>query len=250
MIDILKANISLSANSPFNGRVATIIPVEANGVDAWVQQFNAAYKLWKTIGNDQMTLGLWYSRIPTLFEYNQFSSPVFHALVKRTLQQPALPHERNISILSHANARVLKLLGVRYAILPQDVSPLGPRRAVQNVDGQQWGLFELPDVNLATYSPTSIEVRGRPRRRRLISWRTMVSTSRNLRWCARRSAAPSCRSNPLRLQCRAETSTWWPAAPAARFLSCRWSSVIALKWLTGTPDRAARRRRLLGSMAS
>ena len=160
MIDILKANISLSADSRFNGRVATIIPVEANGVDAWVQQFNAAYKLWRTIGNDQMTLGLWYSRIPTLFEYNQFSSPVFHALVKRTLQQPALPHERNISILSHANARVLKLLGVRYAILPQDVSPLGPRRAVENVDGQQWGLFELPDVNLATYSPTSIEVRG------------------------------------------------------------------------------------------
>ena len=107
-----------------------------------------------------MTLGLWYSRIPTLFEYNQFSSPVFHALIKRTLQQPALPHERNITILSHANARVLKLLGVRYTILPQEVSPLGPRRAAKNVDGQQWGLFELPDVNLATYSPTSIEVRG------------------------------------------------------------------------------------------
>ncbi len=129
-------------------------------MDAWVQQFTAAYKLWRTIGNDHMTLGLWYSRIPTLFEYNQFSSPVFHALIKRTLQRPALPHERNITILSHANARVLKLLGVRYAILPQDDSPLGPRRAAQNVDGQQWGLFELSDVNLATYSPTSIEVRG------------------------------------------------------------------------------------------
>lgn len=160
IIDILKANISLSPDSRFNGRVATIIPVEENGVDAWVQQFNVAYKLWRTLGNDHMTLGLWYSRIPTLFEYNQFTSPVFHALIKRTLQQPALPHARNITVLSHANARVLKLLGVRYAILPQDVSPLGPRRAAQNVDGRQWGLFELPDANLATYSPTSIEVRG------------------------------------------------------------------------------------------
>ena len=160
IIDILKANISLAADFRFNGRVATIIPVEANGVDAWVQQFTAAYKLWQTTGNDHMTLGLWYSRIPTLFEYNQFSSPIFHALIKRTLQQPALPHERNITILSYANARVLKLLGVRYTILPQDVSPLGPRRAAENVDGQQWGLFELPDVNLATYSPTSIAVRG------------------------------------------------------------------------------------------
>jgi hypothetical protein len=160
MVDMLKANIALFPGSRFNGRVATIIPVEANGVDAWVQQYTVAYKLWETIGNDHMTLGLWYSRIPTLFEYNQFSSPVFHALVKRTLQQPALPHQRNITILSHANARVLKLLGVRYAIMPQEDSPLGQRRAIENVAGQQWGLFELPDVNLATYSPTSIEVRS------------------------------------------------------------------------------------------
>jgi hypothetical protein len=160
MVDMLKANIALFPGSRFNGRVATIIPVEANGVDAWVQQYTAAYKLWETSGNDHMTLGLWYSRIPTLFEYNQFSSPVFHALVKRTLQQPALPHQRNITILSHANARVLKLLGVRYAIMPQDDSPLGQRRAAETVAGQQWGLFELPDVNLATYSPTSVEVRG------------------------------------------------------------------------------------------
>jgi hypothetical protein len=160
MVDMLKANIALFPGSRFNGRVATIIPVEANGVDAWVQQNTAAYKLWETIGNDHMTLGLWYSRIPTLFEYNQFSSPVFHALVKRTLQQPVLPHQRNITILSHANARVLKLLGVRYAILPQEDSPLGQRRASETVAGQPWGLFELPDANLATYSPTSVEVRG------------------------------------------------------------------------------------------
>jgi hypothetical protein len=160
MVDMLKANIALFPGSRFNGRVATIIPVEANGVDAWVQQYTAAYRLWETIGNDHMTLGLWYSRIPTLFEYNQFSSPVFHALVKRTLQQPALPHQRNITILSHANARVLKLLGVRYAIMPREDSPLGPRRATETVAGHPWGLFELPDANLATYSPTSIEVRG------------------------------------------------------------------------------------------
>jgi hypothetical protein len=160
MVDVLKANIALFPGSRFNGRVATIIPVEANGEDAWVQQVGAAYKLWRATGNDHMTLGLWYSRIPTLFEYNQFLSPVFHALVKRTLQQPALPHQRNITILSHANIRVLKLLGVRYAILPQEDSPLGRPRATENVAGQPWGLFELPDANLATYSPTSVEVRG------------------------------------------------------------------------------------------
>jgi hypothetical protein len=160
MVDILKSNVALVPGSSFNGRVATIIPVDANGAEpVWQQQLHASLKVWRTIGNDQMSIGLWYYRIPTLFEYNQFLSPVFHALVKRTLQRPVLPHVRNIEIFSHANARVLRLLGVRYVILPQEESPIGVRRATEEIAGQRWGLFELPAPNLATYSPTSVEIR-------------------------------------------------------------------------------------------
>ena len=50
-----------------------------------------------------MSVGLWYYRMPTLFEYNQFLSPIFHALIKRALQRPPIAHQRNITILTYPN---------------------------------------------------------------------------------------------------------------------------------------------------
>jgi hypothetical protein len=161
MVDVLRADIALARSSPFRGRVATIIPVDPSSVDdPWLQQFNIGQKVWRATGNDQMSIGLWYYRIPTLFVYNQALSPVFHALIKRTLQRPALAHTRNIEIYTHADARMLKLFGVRYVILPQDKSAIGELRKVEEIDGQSWGLFELSEPNLGTYSPTSVEVRS------------------------------------------------------------------------------------------
>jgi hypothetical protein len=159
IVDRLRADIALFPGAPFNGRVATIIPVDPAGRDPWVQQNTVAYRAWEVAGNDRMSLGLWYFRIPTLFEYTQFASPVFHALVKRTLQEPVVPHQRNIVIVSRANQRVLALLGVRYAVMPVAESPVGARRVLEDVGGEPWGLFELPAPNLATYSPTLVEVR-------------------------------------------------------------------------------------------
>lgn len=160
IVDVLKSNIALSEDAAFKGRVATIIPVDAKSPDdPWLQQLTVALKVWRTIGNDQLSIGLWYFRIPTLFEYNQFLSPVFHALVKRTLQRPVLPHTRNIEIFSHADPRILRLLGVRYVIMPQAENPIGVLRATEDVAGQRWGLYELSAPNLASYSATSVEVR-------------------------------------------------------------------------------------------
>ena len=95
--------------------------------------------------------------MPTLFEYNQYASPIFHALIRKTLQRPALKHQRNITILSYPAVRVLKLLGVRYVLMPDRGPALGAVRAVENRSGQQWSLFELSQPNLATYSPTQLE---------------------------------------------------------------------------------------------
>ena len=135
------------------------MPVKADGIDAWSQQFTAASDWAQIAGNDEMSVGLWYFRVPTLFEYNQFLSPAFHALIKRTMQRPPIAHQRNITILTYPNARILKLLGVRYVLMPQPDASLGELRATEDRAGVQWGLIELPEPNLATYSPTSIETR-------------------------------------------------------------------------------------------
>ena len=159
VVAILKANIALDSSSRFSGRILTAMPVKADGGDAWDQQSNAERDWAQTSGNDEMSIGLWYYRVPTLFEYNQFLSPAFHALIKRALQRPPIAHQRNITILTYPNAPVLKLLGVRYVLMPQPDASLGVRRATENRAGQQWDLIELPEPNLATYSPTSVETR-------------------------------------------------------------------------------------------
>jgi hypothetical protein len=159
VVRILKTNIALDPDASFKGRVLTVMPIKIDGGDAWLQQFFASADWARISGNDEMTLGLWYYRIPTLFEYNQFTSPAFHAVVKRALQRPPIAHQRNITVLTYPNAPVLKLLGVRYVLMPQPDVSLGELRAWENRDGEQWDLVELAEPNLATYSPTSIETR-------------------------------------------------------------------------------------------
>jgi hypothetical protein len=157
---ILRANIALDPSSAFNGRVLTAMPVKGDSGDAWQQQVFASINWAIKDGNDEQSVGLWYYGIPTLFEYNQFISPAFHALVKRALQRPPIPHQRNITVLTHADLRVLQLLGVRYVLMPQPDMSLGELRATEDRSGEQWGLIELATPNLATYSPTVVDVRN------------------------------------------------------------------------------------------
>jgi hypothetical protein len=159
VVAIVRDNIALDSFSKFNGRISTVVPVKADGIDAWTQQFSAASEWAQIAGNDEMSVGLWYFRVPTLFEYNQFLSPAFHALIKRTMQRPPIAHQRNVTILTYPNARILKLLGVRYVLMPQPDASIGELRATEDRAGVQWGLIELPGPNLATYAPTSIETR-------------------------------------------------------------------------------------------
>ena len=159
VVHILRTNIALDTHASFNGRLATVAPIEANSKDAWLQQWIAATNWAEAVGNDEMSVDLWYYRIPTLFEYNQFGSPAFHELIRRALQRPALSHQRNITVLTYPDVRVLKLLGVRYVLMAQPKEPIGEVRATEDRGGQPWNLFELSQTNLATYSPTAIETR-------------------------------------------------------------------------------------------
>jgi hypothetical protein len=160
VIAILKANIAMNSTSTFEGRILTAAPIKPDGGDAWAQQLGMTTEWALTAGNDEMSVGLWYYHIPTLFEYNQFLSPAFHALIKRALQRPPVTHQRNITVFDYPDARVLQLLGVRYVLMPRPDVSLGEVRATEDRGGEQWGLVELTAPNLATYSPTILEVRS------------------------------------------------------------------------------------------
>jgi hypothetical protein len=171
IVDRLRTEIGLGPDAQFRGRVATIIPTALPvdpSIAAWdpiVQQWYREMSLSRATGNDHAGPGLWFFQIPTLFEYNALISPAFHALAKRALYSPPIPHLRNNLLLNVPNERIFKLLGVRFVILADPEPPaeslpeIGQLRETVTMGSQRWRLFELDEPNLATYSPTILDVR-------------------------------------------------------------------------------------------
>jgi hypothetical protein len=156
IVDLLASQTAIRDGARFEGRVATLLPIDPHS-QAWIQQLTRTTKLADVTGNDYLWLGLWWYRIPTLFEFNQFSSPAMHALAKLTLQSYPAPQVRNVTIYTRANPRILELLGVRYLIRPGALDPIGIERRTEGIAGESWRLSELAAPNLGTYAPTVIE---------------------------------------------------------------------------------------------
>jgi hypothetical protein len=156
IVDVLANRTAIRNGAPFEGRVATLVPLKSDA-DAWVQQRNGMLRLAKASGNDHFSTGLWWYRIPTLLEYNQFSSPAMHALKKAALEPGSRPHFRNVAIYTRSNPRVLQLLGVRYLIVPATMRQSGTTLLTETIANETWKLEELPAPNLGTYTPTIIE---------------------------------------------------------------------------------------------
>jgi hypothetical protein len=165
IIEALAQQIAIKDGDRFKGRVATLFPVTPKYPinpwdEAWLQQVNEAAKLIRETGNDHLSTGLWWYRIPTLFEYNQFVSPALHALARQALIQTPYPQQRNVTIFTRPNQRILELLGVSYVISPASIDLIGAVRQTETIAGETLRLSELADPNLGSYSPTIVERAG------------------------------------------------------------------------------------------
>ncbi len=156
IVETLASHTAIRNGAPFEGRVATVVPLKSE-VDPWVQQRNGMLRLAMATGNDHFSTGLWWYRIPTLLEYNQFSSPAMHALRKAVLEPSSRPHYRNVSVYTQPNPRIFELLGVRYLIVPSTLGQTGTTLQTETIADETWRLAELPAPNLGTYTPTIIE---------------------------------------------------------------------------------------------
>jgi hypothetical protein len=156
IVKTLASRTAIRNGAPFAGRVATLVPLKSEA-DAWVQQRNGMRLLALATGNDHFSTGLWWYRIPTLLEYNAFSSPALHALKKAALERSSRPHYRDVAVYTRPNARIFELLGVRYLIVPATLGQTGTTRQTETIADETWRLEELPAPNLGTYTPTIIE---------------------------------------------------------------------------------------------
>jgi hypothetical protein len=156
IVETLASHTAIRNGARFEGRVATVVPLKSEA-DPWVLQRNGMLRLAIASGNDHFSTGLLWYRIPTLLEYNQFSSPAMHALRKAVLERSARPHYRNVSVYTQPNLRIFELLGVRYLIVPATLGQTGTTRQIETIANETWRLEELPAPNLGTYTPTIIE---------------------------------------------------------------------------------------------
>jgi hypothetical protein len=158
---LLQNEIGLTDGNPFRGRVANIAGTNFEPQYAWVpfisqHDFDAAVSLYT--GNDHRYYGLWYFRIPTLIEDNQFSSPFFHVVNSRLLTSSSQKHVRQLTTITRFEPRILAMLGVRFVITDRPLPGYTPKATLVVVPDHPdtWTLFlyELPDVNTAGYWAT------------------------------------------------------------------------------------------------
>jgi hypothetical protein len=158
IVHTLKDEIGLKPGDLYRGRVVTLEALGKVGPVSWTDLHNLGGARAQATGNDYDTLGLWSNDIPTLLEYNPTMSPAFYRVATRLLARPGDKQVRNVVVLREANARLLGLLGVRFVIADQAEPP--PFRLVQSertTESEMLNLYEVPEVNLGTYSPTTVQ---------------------------------------------------------------------------------------------
>jgi hypothetical protein len=152
----LRTNIAIQPGVQFRGMVATFDGAQGKTSVTWWDLYPYDLMLWQATGNDHRAVGLWWYKIPTLFQYTSFITPPYYLLLTDFLARREDRQARSVLVLTRPDERMLKLWGVRYVITDTD---LGIGRLEIEIDGHQHErlrLVELDGTNLGDYSPTEL----------------------------------------------------------------------------------------------
>jgi hypothetical protein len=156
----LEDAIALHPDSDFRGLAATFTGFqERNSGASWIhlQSHDGCFTV--ATGNDHRAMGLWYHGIPTLHEYSQLMSPTYYLMMSRLLARPQDLQVRTIMVLTRVNIDYLRSLGVRFIVTDFDMpNPFLRLVSTLAAANHTIHLYELPEPNLGTYSPTEVTV--------------------------------------------------------------------------------------------
>ncbi|MBS0245088.1 MAG: hypothetical protein JSR61_00595 [Proteobacteria bacterium] len=162
LTDFLQGQVGLVPGATFRGRVASLA---GTTFDASLQfapfasQHNYDQIPLVYVGNDHRIYGLLYFGIPILFESNHFSSPFYHLVMTRLLNDGPVTSTHAQTALTKFDPRVFAAFGVRYVVT--DVVPAAPTRLAMTfkiVDGRPQYVYEIDNPNTGQYSPTETVV--------------------------------------------------------------------------------------------
>jgi hypothetical protein len=148
IINYLRQESSISTGEAFRGRVASFVGHRSDPPLAF------EVDMVRRTGNDHGMIGLWFYNIPTLREYNnRLMSSAFQSIVWRYES-----HNWETSDLSKSShVSLLESLGVRFVLTDQPIYPATwlRKEVLANSDkGKTLFLYEFPEPNLGTYTPT------------------------------------------------------------------------------------------------
>jgi hypothetical protein len=156
----LRTEIGLKPGSLFRGYVATFTGAAGKtGPVGWLDEHSFdQLVLVPRLGNDHRFIGLWYFHIPTLNEYSEYARPELYAVESRLMTRPGDIEVRNVSTLTVPEIPVLRAFGVRFVITDHVLEGVGLELVTQAIpeSEQTLRLYELPNSNLGTYSPTEV----------------------------------------------------------------------------------------------
>ncbi|MEQ8787998.1 MAG: hypothetical protein RIC55_16950 [Pirellulaceae bacterium] len=159
LVSVLKDEIAVTPQRRrFRGSAATFTGFQDTKSVSWIDLYTYdSMMLLNGFGNQHRMLGLWEHNIPTLFDYNYLVPPALYATTTRMLSRPEDEQERNVLVLSRINTPYLESIGTRFIITDFEVPELKLRQQVTSSKcGVTHRLYELPDPNLADYSPTEL----------------------------------------------------------------------------------------------
>jgi hypothetical protein len=164
--EYLAGEIGIAYGRPFRGAANNIAAVRPGAPTYDTRQFLKASQLLQYFaGNDMASNGLWLYGIPTLFTFNETTTPQYFLMVSELLSRPIDRHIRAYTLITRTNMPILALWGVRFLIVDYDL-PFGDKRLTLTVpalrngisEGAGWTyqLYELSEPNIGNYSPTHV----------------------------------------------------------------------------------------------
>jgi hypothetical protein len=158
IVDVLRSELALKPGAPFRGYTATFTGLEGDAGIGWMEQhaFDQGV-LVPAVNNDHRFTGMWHFDVPTLNEYNHYTTPTLYLFSSRLLARPIDKQVRNVTTYTLPDENILRALGVRFVVA--DRALLGtwePRLILPVKGGVALYLYELQRPNLGTFSPVTI----------------------------------------------------------------------------------------------
>jgi hypothetical protein len=155
--DFLSARLAIRPGSTFHGYADDFYrsgrPVDHIGLEL-VANWHAN---WGDYGNGLRVFNWHFADIPTLSSYNAYISPPYYVLFSRSFNDPSEFQAVNYLGITRPRLSLLAMMGLRFLVTNGPLED-GFTRLV--LSWERFRIYELPEPNLGTYSPSTVRTVG------------------------------------------------------------------------------------------